>query len=248
MGPEHYLFPETAAGGFSRFDGGVHFYGRINALLQPDAVVVDFGAGRGRGLIDEPVAYRRNLRDIKARCARLIGLDPDPAVLGNPGLDEAHVIELGKPLPLKDKSVDMVVSDYTFEHIDDPAFVAAELDRILKPGGWICARTPNRWGYIGIITTLVPNSWHVRVLRMAQPDRKAIDVFPTTYPLNTRKALSRYFPHDRFRHCSHGHYGEPLYFGRSVFLWRLVMLTFRLTPEFMAPTWFIFLQKKADAS
>jgi SAM-dependent methyltransferase len=245
MNPLHRLYPEVAAGGYSREDGGVHFYGRVNALLQPDAVVVDFGAGRGRALIDDPVAYRRNLRDLRARCGKLIGLDPDPAVMGNPGLDEAHVIELGKPLPLPDRSVDMIVSDYTFEHIDDAAFVAAELGRILKPGGWVCARTPNRWGYIGILTTLVPNRWHVKILSKAQPDRKAIDVFPTTYPLNTRRALARHFPPERFRHCVYGHFGEARYFGRSTLLWRLVTFGARLTPEFMAPIWFVFIQKQA---
>jgi SAM-dependent methyltransferase len=209
---------------------------------------VDYGAGRGRGLIDDTVAYRRNLRDIKTRCARLIGLDPDPAVLGNPGLHEAHVIQRGQPLPLADRSVDLIISDYTFEHVDDAAFVARELERILKPGGWICARTPNRWGYIGILTTLIPNRWHVGVLRTAQPDRKAIDVFPTTYPLNTRRALLRHFPPARFRHCTYGHFGEPRYFGKSPLLWRLVMFTGRFTPEFMAPTWLVFMQKEEDAS
>ncbi len=241
------VFPEVAAGGFSRADGGVLFYGRVNALMSSDAVVVDFGAGRGRGLIDDQVAYRRQLRDMKGRCRKLIGLDPDPAVLGNPGVHEAYVIESGKKLPLEDASVDMIVSDYTIEHIDNPEFVASELDRILKPGGWICARTPNRWGYIGIITTMVPNRWHVSVLSKAQPDRKAIDVFPTTYPMNTRRALRRYFPASRFLHCTYGHFGEPRYFGTAAWIWRLVMFSARLTPEFLAPTWFIFMQKRQNA-
>lgn len=244
MDPLNRLFPEVAAGGFSRVDGGVHFYARINALLHPDAVVVDFGAGRGCSLIDDPVAYRRTIRNIKAHCGKLIGLDPDPVVLTNPGLDEAHVIERGKPLPLPDASVDLVVSDNTFEHIDDPAFVASELERILKPGGWICARTPNRWGYIGIATNLIPNRWHVGVLKKAQPHRKAEDVFPTTYPLNTRRALRRYFPPARFQHCTYGHFAEPAYFGKSTLLWRLVRFAARLTPESMAPMWFVFMQKR----
>jgi len=247
MDPLQRLFPEVAAGGFSRCDGGVLFYGRVNALLRPDAIVVDFGAGRGYGLIDDPVAYRRAVRDIKSRCGKLIGLDPDPVVLTNPGLDQAYVLEHGKPLPLADASVDLIVSDYTFEHVDSPKFVASELERILKPGGWICARTPNRWGYIGIATNLIPNRWHVSVLKKAQPARKAMDVFPTTYPMNTRGALRRYFPSSRFRHCTYGHFAEPAYFGKSTMLWRFMRLIARFTPECMAPTWFVFMQKRDDA-
>ena len=246
MNPLRSLFPEVGAGGFSHLDDSVHFYGRIHALLTPDALVVDYGAGRGRGIVDDPVAYRRSLRTLKGRCRKLIGLDPDPAVLTNPGLDEAYVIELDKPLPLADKSVDLIVSDYTFEHIENAEFVAAELDRILKPGGWICARTPNRWGYIGIATTLIPNNWHVSILRRVQSERKAIDVFPTTYPLNTRRALLRHFPNGRFQHCSYAHFCEPGYFGKSTLLWRIVLASGRLTPSFMAPVWLIFMQKRID--
>jgi len=44
----------------------------------------------------------------------------------------------------------MVVSDFTFEHIENPAYVARELDRILAPGvGFALARligmTTFRW-------------------------------------------------------------------------------------------------------
>jgi SAM-dependent methyltransferase len=48
------------------------------------------------------------------------------------------------------------VSDFTFEHIVDPAQAARELDRVLKHGGWLCARTPNRYGYIALANRFVP--------------------------------------------------------------------------------------------
>src|SRR5690606_34252882 len=107
--------------------------------------------------------------------------DIDDAIRSNPGLDEALVLEPGAKLPLPPESVDLVVSDATFEHITDPELYMPELDRVLKPGGWICARTPGRWGYIGLGATMVPNRWHVRLLRYLQPHRKEIDVFPTAY-------------------------------------------------------------------
>ena len=130
-------YTEVAAGGFTRLDGDVAFFGRVQALLSellPRAVVVDFGAGRGRAS-EDPVLYRRTLHDLRGVNRRVIGVDVDPVVLQNPLVDEAHTILPGGPLPFADGSVDVIVSDFTFEHIDTPTSVAREFERILKPGG-----------------------------------------------------------------------------------------------------------------
>lgn len=238
------FFPETAAGGYSRVDGKIEFYGRINALLEPHMKVLDFGAGRGRSVQEDPVPWRRALQSFKGKCQRVIGADIDDAVLENPGLDEAHLIGADGKLQLEDHSVDLVVSDMTFEHIADPAAVARELDRVIKPGGWLCALTPNRWGYIGLATNLIPNRWHVPLLRHLQPHRKVIDIFPTEYKLNTRRAIKRHFPEDRWRHCMYGHFAEPAYFPPRAFAWALALLSYRMTPSNLAPVWMIFLQKQ----
>ncbi len=57
--------PEIFAGGFDRYDGTIQFYQRVNALLRPDFVVADFGAGRGRIHIDDLIGYRRSLTNLK---------------------------------------------------------------------------------------------------------------------------------------------------------------------------------------
>jgi len=85
------VYPEVAAGGFTRVDGTVEFYTRVNALLRPDMVVVDYGAGRGRFVEDESAPLRRDLRTLQGKVAKVVGLDVDDAVLSNPVLDEAHV-------------------------------------------------------------------------------------------------------------------------------------------------------------
>ena len=242
------FYPETAAGGFSRVDGTVDFYTRINALLHPDMVVLDLGAGRGAGLRDDLVPYRRQLRTIRGKCTRVIGVDVDSAVLENPGLDEAHVIDPGGRFPIADTSVDLIISDATFEHVLDPKKFAAEIDRVLRPGGWVCARTPNRWGYIAIAAQLVPNHLHSAVLRLAQPHRKSEDIFPTAYRLNTNRALRKHFPSGRYNDFSYGSFAEPAYFGSSKVLWFFALLGFWLTPRCLAPTRMIFMEKKAVAT
>ena len=48
------FYPENRAGGFSRCDGTVQFYQRVRALLRPNYVVLDFGAGRGAAYYQDP--------------------------------------------------------------------------------------------------------------------------------------------------------------------------------------------------
>lgn len=244
MNPSSRFYPEIDAGGYSRVDGSVELYTRIRALLGPDMQVLDFGAGRGWAIVDDPNPTRRRLANLRGDCARVVGVDLDPVVRENPGLDEAIVIEPGGALPFPADTFDVVVSDHVFEHVDDPVAVAAELDRVLRPGGWICARTPNRAGYIAWGARLVPNGLHTRALRRLQPGRQALDVFPTRYRLNTRAALRRHFPDDRYRHCTYAFNTEPAYTGGWGPLWVLLWAWLRIAPEALCATWFVFLQKR----
>jgi SAM-dependent methyltransferase len=240
------LYPELQAGGFSRVDGTVAFYARIHALLGeigPGGVVLDYGAGRG-AFLEDPVPFRRDLRRLQGKCERIVGIDIDDAVLRNPALDEAHVICSGERLPLDDASIDLVVTDHTFEHVTDPEWVVWELDRVLRPGGWLCARTPNRWGYIGLGARAVPNKLHARFLRRLQPTKRSEDTFPTAYRLNTPRALKRWFPTQGYRHVVYASDSEPSYVGRSVTAARLSRIAFALTPPPLRSVLYVFLQKR----
>ncbi len=244
--PHAEVFPEVPAGGYTRLDGSVEFWSRVNAVLPPDAVVVDLGAGRG-SFLEDPSPVRRSLHDLKPRCARLVGLDVDPAVRENPALHESHVIEPQGRFPLSDGSVDLLVSDWTFEHVADPAHTAAEIDRVLAPGGWLCARTPRKWGAIGVPTRLVPNALHVAALRRLQPAKAEVDTFPTAYRMNSRAALRTWFPPERFTHCVYEFDAEPGYVGRSPAALRTGLLLQRLVPSRAASTLMIFIRKEESA-
>jgi SAM-dependent methyltransferase len=140
--------------------------------------------------------------------------------------------------------VDAIICDHTFEHVDNPESFVEEMGRLLRPGGWVCARTPNRWGYIGLATNLVPNSAHVQVLTKAQPDRKAEDVFPTTYRMNTRAAIARLFPESEWDTFMYSVNAEPAYFGNSARVVRAVDVITSRMPQALGATWHIFLRKK----
>ncbi|MDX6276864.1 MAG: hypothetical protein QOJ72_992 [Nocardioidaceae bacterium] len=238
------LYPESAVGGYSRKDGQIEFYTRVNALVDEQSRVLDFGAGRGHWAVDPMPQMSKRLRWLRGRVAEVVGTDVDPVVMSNPSLDAAHVVELGAPLPFPDASFDLVVADYVLEHVnaEDAQRVADDVMRILKPGGWFAARTPNKWGMIGVSARAIPNSLHVRMLEKLQPGRKAEDVFPTRYSMNTTRALRRQFKgHTVY---VYGHASEPQYFGRSSIAWRIAAAIDHLTPSRLAPTLLIFIQKK----
>jgi SAM-dependent methyltransferase len=223
VGVYEEAYPEYQAGGFTRVDGTIQFYTRVNALLNPSMVVIDFGAGRGFAS-ETGSPYHRALSSLQGKVARVIGIDVDPAVLYNPRLDQALVFD-GEHIPLSSNSVDLVVSDNTFEHLRDPAQVAAELYRILRPGGWVCARTPYLYSLLVAASSMIPNRLHAKVLHSVQPGgREAHDVFPTTYKLNSMRALARSFPKEQWINCSYTWSPEPAYHFGSTIIVRLMRI------------------------
>jgi len=235
-------FPEVAAGGYSRYDGTIEFYTRVRSLLPPGAIVLDFGAGRASFLETEKVPFRRGVQDLRDATSVIHAVDVDPKVLSNPLATHTHLYD-GKVLPLDDDAVDLVVADFVLEHLADPATSVHELRRVTRPGGWICARTPNKWGYIGVGARVVPNSMHKRFLRELQPERAEVDVFPTRYNANTRTRLRTLFPSDRFTLVVYGHPGDPSYIGRSRFFEQSLAALNRITPELLAPMLLVFARK-----
>jgi SAM-dependent methyltransferase len=237
-------YPERALDGFSRVDSTFLFYSYVNALVDSASTVLDLGAGRG--VTGQTTSSRviRNLLIFKGRVARIVGVDVDPAVLENPFLDEAVLIQSDGKLPFPDASFDVVISDWVLEHIEDPPQFTREVSRVLKPGGWFCARTPNKFGIISLGANSIPNAFHARILKRLQPSRQAVDVFPTRYRLNTLAAVRRFFPADQWRNCSFSYAPEILYFARSRFLFRLSILLARFTPQAFLPVLLIFVQKQ----
>lgn len=238
------LQPEMRLGGFSRYDGTIEFYTRVKLLTGSGAQVVDLGAGRGAWYEDDDSEFRRNTRLLKGHAGHVLGLDVDPVVLQNRSLDSARLIEPGKPWPIADASIDVMVSDYVLEHVVDVDAFRDEVLRVLRPGGWFCARTPTRFNYVCIGARLVRNSRHSSVLDHAQPGRRSEDVFPTAYRLNSRSDIRRTFPAALFEDYSYLYGGEPQYhFGRA-WVYRGFQLLHKLLPANLTGNLFVFLRRR----
>ncbi len=238
----HRFYPEMAFGGFTRVSATVEFFTRINALVKPTDRILDYGAGRGATIETGGNAFTQWMKDFKGRVAHVEGCDIDPAVLENPFLDGAAVIGPDGKLPYPDNSFDGVITSWVFEHIEHPGPFAAEVMRVLKPGGFLAAMTPNKRGYIALGSRLAGNAQHVDLLKRVQPDRNDFDVFPTFYRLNTRKDIQRAFT-GAGDIAVYGTSSEPAYHFNNLLLYRLFRLIHAVTPDAFHTALLIFIRK-----
>jgi len=155
---------------------------RILARIRPHFVILDVGAGAG-------ILPQMNFRGL---VTRVCGIDLDPRVVENPMLDEAKVANAGA-IPYADDSFDIVLADNVLEHIEEPPKFFSEIARVLKPGGLLLFKTPNKWHYVPTISRLTPHWFHqsYNQLRGRSPE----DTFPTCYSANSRSDVSRLAAH-----------------------------------------------------
>ena len=231
---------DAMLGGFTSQDGTVQFYSRINAILEPSFKVLDLGAGRGSWYYLEKSPFKRAMREFRGKVSEYIGADVDTAVLGNPTTDRNVLIKDGL-LPLRDAEVDVIICDWVLEHIVDVESFKTEVHRILKPGGYFCARTPHSFSYVSLASRMVKNSSHVKWLRWIQPKRKAEDAFPTAYRCNTLGAVTRCF--SGWKNFTYLYTAEPSYYFGSKPIFFLMNLMHKIAPRMMTGSLFIFLQK-----
>jgi SAM-dependent methyltransferase len=236
------FYPESNVGGFSHVDATIAFFTQIASILRPTDVVLDFGAGRGEPLHDDNNDFRRHLSNLKGRCAHVEGCDVDDVVLQNPFLDHAEVVLPNAPLPYSDERFDIVIARWVLEHVENPVHVARELLRVVKSGGLIAAVTPNKYGYIAAGAHLIPNRMHVTVLNSVQPERKAEDVFPTRYQMNTAAALRRAFGAEAEINVTYWS-SEPAYHFGYPIIYRSIKWMNKHLPAGLQPILLVYIRK-----
>lgn len=245
LSPMEALFPERRFVGFNRREGRFVFFSIVADLLKPTDTVVDFGAGRGHQ-IESSTGHMRSLVHLRSRVAKVIGVDPDPVVLTNPYIDQAYVLDDQGRSAVEADSADAVIAYAVLEHVADPRACADEVFRILKPGGWFCGWTPNKWGYVGLGARLTPNRLHARLLMLMEPNgRREADVFPTLYRINTLRDVRHAFDDARFENFSFTFNGNPSYHFGQVWVARFWLLYMALMPGFFRQSVFVFVRKRA---
>jgi SAM-dependent methyltransferase len=237
------FYPESKFGGFSDIDGTITFYNRVNALINAEWTVLDIGCGRG-AYFDDHNSYRKNLRILKGKVKQVIGIDIDAIGQHNPGLDIFKKIEVQDPWPVEDGSIDLALCDQVLEHIQNPELFFTECQRVLKPGGVLCIRTTNRWGYVGIGARMINRQLHQGLLQRIKGKNREADTFPTVFRCNTIRAIKQMLARHDFDGVAYGYAPEPGYFGRSFLAYGLVRFYQSICPPGLRSNIYVFAQKK----
>ena len=237
------VFPEISAGGFSRKDQQVLFHTRVRALLKQGDIVLDLGAGRAEWKETETVATKLQLLDLTSTGATVLGADVDGAIGKNEYIAGGVQIGHSGQMPFGDESIDMVYCRSVFEHVENVVQFSAEISRVLRPGGWLVALTPNKHGSVALANRLLSGPMAKRVLSRLQPDRHDYDIFPAHYRLNTISQLKEHFPTQEFSHFTFPFGEVPRYFGSHVTLARLLQTYEYLAPSPLRSHLHVFIQK-----
>jgi ubiquinone/menaquinone biosynthesis C-methylase UbiE len=100
--------------------------------------VIDLGCGTGRFT----AALCRRFS------ARVVAIDPSRNMLGvaaaNATAGLAYVQATAGHIPLREACADLVFASMVWHHIPDQHEAGREIARILRPGGYLCVRTPTR--------------------------------------------------------------------------------------------------------
>jgi SAM-dependent methyltransferase len=166
-----------------KYDGTGLFYEWVRSIAKPSDHVLNLGAGP---------ATNSPQRCLKGEVAEVVGADIDPIVLKNPELDRALLVKDGH-IAADEGAFNLIYCDYVLEHVEHPRQFLAEVYRLLTPGGTFLFRTPNKYHYVTLISSLTPHSFHERTANSVRdlPADDAHAPWPTFYRMNTRSGMRK---------------------------------------------------------
>jgi SAM-dependent methyltransferase len=155
----------------------------LKTRLAPDMRWLDIGCGRRLFPKWMPDAEKEQAA-LQNSMKATFGLDPDIASLRDNRFVRYRVVGDSGSLPFADTSFDILTANMVVEHIAQPQALLGEVSRVLKPQGIFLFHTPNALSYATLMARIVPEGLKVRLINFFE-DRKAEDVFPTLYRMNT---------------------------------------------------------------
>ena len=224
-------------------DGTVYFYKNILKYVSTDLKVLDIGAGRGAWLEDHD-KNRLKFRDLRGKVSKIVGLDISQSIKDNKYLDEAIIYD-GNKFPFGEGTFDIIICDFVLEHISAVETFSSEIFRVLKENGKFFARTPHKFNYASLLSSLFGKiKIDQSILKFAQPNKKIIDSFKTNYKINTINEILDIFPTNKFKVDHEIIVGKPAYFFDNIYLYKFFYIIHLFFPKIFVGTILISLTKK----
>lgn len=191
--------------------------------LRPGSTVVDVGGGRN-------CSFASDLANKHA--VRIVAVDVSPYELAaNTSAHQRCVADVAKALPFDDAEVDMVVSRTVLEHVQNVERAAAEIGRVLRPGGFSIHLLPCRYALFAMVARIVPFRFAKAVLHQLIPETRGVVEFPVYYDRCHPAAIERIFRKAGFRSVTvHYTWDQAAYF-HAFFPAFLVVLAYQRVAE-----------------
>ena len=151
------------------------------------AIVKDLIANsmrEGSVILDAGCGHKTNIPDHNGIKVKKIGIDMVlEDIKDNKAIDLGLVSNLNY-IPLKNESVDLIVCNMVFEHLQEPEKTFSELSRIIKKDGYLVFMTPCIYNIVTIINRMIPNIFHKKLGNLLTGTNES-DIFPTYYKANS---------------------------------------------------------------
>lgn len=179
--------------------GGDIYRGFLNRYLT-GKIVLDAGCGDG-GIITE----------FKNLPAELIGVDTNKPLLDSNSTVTKKILANVEQIPLHDNSIDVIVSEFVFEHLESPEKVFKEFHRVMRSGAKVIFLTPNVLNPVMLASKIMPHAAHTffrsRVLRKGEETHK------TFYRANTVGIIQQHAREAGLTLVEYQRAGNPEYIG-----------------------------------
>jgi ubiquinone/menaquinone biosynthesis C-methylase UbiE len=203
-------------------DSMVIFSKLFGQIVRPQTKLLDLGCGRANVVLSD---YRQLISEA-------VGIDASQeATAGNDSLDRI-VIGNVESLPFADRYFDVVISQWTIEHFQNPQKVFAECYRVLKPSGYFLFVTPYSRSPIILAKRALGQAITRKILSLAY-GREEKDCFETAYRANTASSLTKALVAAGFKKDVLLENPDPSYWGFNAFVFKAALLAEKLFPKRM---------------
>lgn len=198
-------------------NAGEQYHDLIAAVVSQDTALIDVGCGR-MSLAETAIHTVR----------RSVGVDLSLNDLQQNTTVHQRVLADAGNLPFASASFDVLVSQWTVEHLQDPQSVFNEMSRIVRPGSQLILFTTNAHHYIPLVSRLIPDGVQ-RFLIQGLLQRPGHESHPTFYRANTPRAINTLARIAGLQVQACMYVGNPFYLAFSPLLFRLALIYEKIT-------------------